>query len=88
MNNGEGSIASPQLPKRRAGCLVLLALTLVIGGLFWGIYFGLMETPVGSRGAIEPWMEELDGSEERGARTGSAVKNSTGAAEDAPGETE
>ena len=84
MSNGAGPIASPQLPKRRAGCLVLLALTLVIGGLFWGIYFGLMETPVGSRGALEPWMEELEGPAKHGERE----KSQELSGDDAPGEVE
>ena len=88
MSKAESSTASPQLPKRRAGCLVLLALALVIGGLFWGIYLGLMETPVGSRGALEPWMEELEPAE-RGERVEPAVRSAPGATEEgALGESE
>ncbi|MEE2643722.1 MAG: hypothetical protein VYD19_02205 [Myxococcota bacterium] len=46
--------------KHRSGCLVLFTLALLIGGLFWGIWRGLMEAPVGSRGEVEPWMKTLE----------------------------
>ena len=39
---------------------VLFTLALLIGGLFWGIWRGLMEAPVGSRGEVEPWMKTLE----------------------------